>query len=153
VTGGPSAIQVEANLQQQGITTAAQMDFTMQAPPPEVGIVVLTTSEAEAASGATTAGFQVYLSGDTSQTVTVDYAVVAPDTTYLGASDFSGTLPTGSVTLGPGQTSADVAITLPNGIGAAASKTLEVQLSAAAPAVVIGASSQESIVNSTPRPA
>ena len=150
VTGDPSLVSVEANLQQQGVTTVAQADVALPPPPPEVGIFASTTSVVENIPGPTTATFQVYLTGDTSQTVTVDWTVVASDATFLGPSDFGGTLPSGTVTLGPSQTSADLSISLPGTIGTAVSKTLEVQVSAASPAFVIGAAAQEAIVNAAP---
>ena len=150
VTGDPSVITVEANLQQEGVTTVAQADFVSPPPPPEVGILAFGTSQVEAASGPTTVTFDVYMTGDTSQPVTVGYTVVAPDATYLGASDFGGTLPAGTITLAAGQTSSNLSISLPGSIGAAVSKTLEVQISAATPATVIGPTARETIFNSAP---
>ena len=150
VTGDPSLISVEANLQQEGVTTVAQTDFVSPPPPPQVGIMASGTSEVEASPGPTTVPFEVYFTGDTSQPVTVDYTVVAPDGTYLGASDFGGALPSGTITLAAGQTSSALSISLPGGIGTAVSKTLEVEVSAAAPAVVIGATAQETIINGAP---
>ena len=68
----------------------------------------------------------------------------------MGASDFGGILPSGTVTLGAGQTTSDLSISIPGGIGTVVSKTLEAQLSAAAPVEVIGSTAQETIINSSP---
>ena len=150
VTGDPSVISVEANLQQQGVTTTTQADFVAPTPPPEIGIMALDPSDVESASGSTTATFEIYATGNSSQAATVDYTVVAPDDTFVGSDDFGGALPSGTLTIAAGQASADFSITLPNGIGEAVSKTLEVQISAAAPATVIGPSAQETIFNDAP---
>ncbi len=141
---------MEANEQQQGVTTTAQTDFVPPTPPAEVGIMATAPTEIEAASGPTTTTFQIYRSGDTSGPVTVGYSVVTPDGTFLGASDFGGTLPSGTITLAAGQDEADLSIVLPGNIGAVASKTLEVQVTAPSPAEVIGQYAQTTIENNAP---
>ena len=150
VTGNRSLLITEANLQQEGVTTTLSANPTLPAPPPEVGIIAAQASETEAASGATTAQFQVYRSGDTSGAATVSYAVVAPDGTYVGAGSFGGTLPSGTITFAAGQDSVDLPITLTQAIGNAPSKKLEVQLSATSPIDVIGQTAQVQIVNPAP---
>jgi len=55
------------------------------------------TSLAEATGGPTDVGFTITLTETASTTVTVDYAVVAPNATFLAGTDFGGTLPSGQV--------------------------------------------------------
>jgi hypothetical protein len=150
VTGDPSILLTEANLQQQGLTTALQADPTLPAAPPEVGIIAAQTSETEAASGPTTAQFEIYRSGDTSAAATVTYTVTAPGSTYVGAASFGGTLPSGTVTFAAGETLADLPITLTTDIGNVPSAALQVQLSAPSPIDVIGPTAQVQIVNPAP---
>jgi len=151
VTGDPSVVSVEANLQQQGATTNTQAQFVAPPPPPEqVGAQATAISQVEAGSGPTTALFEVYREGDSTQALAVNYTIVAPDITYLGTSDFGGVLPSGQVTIAAGQTVADVAIVVPDGIGTVVSKNLEVAISAGTSVAVIAPYAQETIVNSAP---
>jgi len=151
VTGDPSVVSVEANLQQQGASTSTQAQFVAPPPPPEqVGVRATTTSQVEASSGPTTVLFEVYREGDSSQALTVGYTIVTPDSTYLGAGDFGGELPLVQVTIAAGQTVADVAIVVPNGIGTVVSKNLEVAIAAGTSVAVIAPYAQETIVNSAP---
>ena len=150
VTGATSYFTVEANLQQQGITTAATADITTPTPSPSVGIVATTPTQVESTSGPTAANFELYRSGDTSAALTVTYSVVAPDTTFVGTSVFGGTLPTGTVLFAAGQAGANLQISLPTGIGALASQTLEVQIAAADSTQVIGTTAQVQILNNAP---
>ena len=151
LTGDPSVISVEANLQQQGATTSTQAQFVAPAPPPEqVGVQASAPSLVESGAGSTTVLFNVYREGDSSQALMVDYSVVSPDSTYLGASDFGGVLPAGLVTLAAGQTLAELAVVIPAGIGTVVSKNLEVVISAGTSVAVIAPYAQETIVNSAP---
>ena len=111
VTGDPSVIAVEANLQQQGVTTGAQANFTRRRrrrrsrswPGPQHGRSRRPVRRRLPSS--------VLRPAIRSEGATVDYTVVAPDATYLGASDFGGTLPSGTITLAAGQASAELSIT------------------------------------------
>ena len=150
VTGDPTILTTEANLQQQGITTAASADPALTTPGPEVGIIAAQASETEAASGATVVQFQVYRTGDTSAAATLSYAVTAPNNLYVGAASFGGTLPSGTIDFTAGQTSAVLPIMLSQGIGNVASAALQVQLTAPSPIDVIGPSAQVQIVNPAP---
>jgi hypothetical protein len=152
ITGNASLLSVESNLQQQGATTVAQAAFVAPPAPVEVGVQAIETSQVEANSGTTTATFQIYSTGSVTGPVTVDYTVVAPDDTYIGAGEFGGALPSGSVTLAAGQDSTSLAISILGNIGTAVSQTLELQVSAASPVVVIGSTAEETIINDAPVP-
>ena len=150
VTGNAASFIVEANLQQQGSTTAATADFTTPTPGPMVGVIATAPTEAETSSGPTTADFQVYRSGDTSAALTVTYSVVAPDASFVGASALGGSLPSGTISFAAGQATADLPITLAQGIGAVASQMLEVQITAPSSTQVIGPTAQLQILNAAP---
>ena len=112
-TGDPSLIDAAANAQQQAGTTTAAVITPPVTPPPTIAITADATSLPEATSGPTDVGFTITLTEPASTSVTVDYAVVAPNATFLAGSDFGGTLPSGQVTFAAGQTSAPVDIAVP----------------------------------------
>ena len=89
-------------------------------------------SQVEAASGPTTVDFEITYSGDVRSRRGRRLRVCSRCATAISdASDFGGTLPSGVINLAAGQTSAMLSINLPNPIGAAVGKTLEVQISCA----------------------
>ena len=150
VTGQAAALTVEANLQQQGVSTVAQAQVAQAAGTTNVGIIAAQLRATEASAGSTTVDFQVYRSGDVSAAASVGYQVVAPDGSYVGADAFGGTLPSGSVSFAAGQTTAVLPIVLAQGIGDVASKVLAVQVTAPSPAVVIGTTAETTILNAAP---
>lgn len=151
VTGDPAVVSVESNLQQQGATTSTQAQIAPStSPSEEVGVLATTMSEAESASGTTTAPFDIYREGDTSQALVVNYSVTTPGSTYLAASDFGGSLPAGQVTLEAGQTLAPLSIVIPDGIGAVPTADLAVAITAGTSVAVISPFAQETIVNAAP---
>jgi hypothetical protein len=87
----------------------------------------------EAPSGPTAVTFEVYLSAAAAAATTVGYAVVAPGATDLGAAAFGGALPSGSVTIAAGETSAQFTVSVPAAaLAGLVSGDVAVQISAAA---------------------
>ena len=105
------------------------------------------TSQVEASSGPTSVTFDLYRTGPDTAPVVLTYTVVAPDSSYV---EYGETLTTGTVTIGASQNSGTLTIEIPGSIGAAVEQTLEVAVSVAAPAVVIGHTAQETIINDNP---
>lgn len=93
-----------------------------------VGIQAASATLTEAASGSTTATFQVYRTGDTSAPLALTYAVqpVAGASSYTAA-DFGGTLPAGSVIIPAGAAEASFSIAAP-GLDGPTDKLLRVAI-------------------------
>ena len=88
-----------------------------------------------------------------SSTIPADYAVTAPDSTYLGAAAFGGALPSGTVTFTPGETSTTVTIQVPQGaLGTAPSENLQVTLSDTGENAIVAGTAQTALINPTPEP-
>ncbi|MBW4471867.1 MAG: DUF4347 domain-containing protein [Stenomitos rutilans HA7619-LM2] len=71
----------------------------------DLAIAAISASKAEGNSGTTPYTFTVTRSGDTTSATSVDYAVTGSGSNAANAADFSGTLPTGTVTFAAGETS------------------------------------------------
>ena len=155
LTGNASFIQAAIQQQQQAApTTVAQsVTVTQTAPPaPLVGISAITTSIADNLP----ASFEIYLTRPATGDVTVTYAVIDPHAPgFVGAAQYGGTLPSASVTIRAGQTSAMVTIAPPS-IGADVTDALRVAVtgvasadSSPAPAIAIG-TADLTLVNHNP---
>jgi hypothetical protein len=150
-TGDPSFIASAAAVQKQVASTTI---FTPTAPPTPVaaaGVSAVVTNETEAASGPTAVTFNVFLTGANSADTTITYAVVAPGSGYLGAAAFGGTLPTGSVVIPAGQTSAQFTIEVPQGaLGSDPSDKLQVQIAPTDSTPIFTPQATVTIANSEP---
>jgi hypothetical protein len=107
----------------------------------------------ETASGILQAGFTVYLTQAEAMATTVNWQVTVPDGSYLGESAFGGTLPSGSVTIAAGQTSASFSVAVPAGtLGALPTAALQVSITPAGGETVVGHTAQVTIVNNVAEP-
>ena len=80
------------------------------ASPPLVGFASLATENIEGDSGTTAFTFAINRTGDLTATTTLTYAVTGSGTDPADAADFGGTLPSGTVTFQPGETSATITV-------------------------------------------
>jgi hypothetical protein len=151
VTGNPNAVTFSQNAQQQGVTTTQANTGAVPAST-QVGVSAKVTSETAAATGPTFVTFTAYLTQAAAVATTVNWAVTAPDGTYLGASAFGGTLPTGSVVIAKGATSALFVVNVLNGaLGANGVENLQVTVTGDSQSDMIFApTAQTSIVNGAP---
>ena len=149
VSGDPSFLTQAANLQQEGIVSTSDAVAAEQQPP-IVGVYAPQLQQIESASGPTTVQFLFYRTGDTSAPLTLNYTADTPDDTFLAAADFGGALPSGTVTFGAGESRETVSITVPNGIGTAVSKSLELTVSAPAGVIVGGLAAQTELIAASP---
>ena len=78
-----------------------------------LGVAPVLATVNEVQGGPTAAAFQVYLTGPAAHDTLVSYAVTAPGAGFLGAAAFGGALPSGTVLIGQGQTSATVTLAVP----------------------------------------
>src|SRR5262249_24983485 len=149
-TGSPTYVTGGEGIQQQGFT-GTPATITMEAPPTAVGIAATQPKFTENPSGPTQATFTVFLTAAAAADTVIDYSVVAPDATFLGASAFGGTLPSGQVTILAGQKSAQLTIDVPNGaLGSLPSENLEVKITAPNGVVPIAPQADTEIVNNEP---
>jgi hypothetical protein len=151
VTGDPNALLADANINQTGVVTDAAIINTPPAPVPALGVSAAATNVVETAGGTTTVTFTAYMTAATGTDTVIDYAVTAPDATYLSASSFGGTLPSGFVVIAAGQTTANFTVTLPTAVlGATPSSNLQVTISSTNGDPVFGRSAQTEIDNFVP---
>ena len=124
------------------------------APTAAIGVTANAATVTEAASGATAVTFTAYLTAAEAGDTVVDYTVATPSAGFLGAAAFGGTLPSGSVTIAAGQTSAQFTVDVPQGaLGATPNENLQVQVSSPGSAVPIFApTAQTEVVNNLPEP-
>jgi hypothetical protein len=148
-TGNPEFFTQGSNQQQEGVLTAS-IEPGPTAPLPIVGVYATTQQLQENASGPTLVPFLIYRTGDTSSPLTLSYAVDSPSSSFLSAQDFGGVLPSGTVTFAAGQSRQAIDIAVPNGIGDAMSKSLEVTLSAPFGTTVGGSAAQAKILTDRP---
>ena len=125
-TGDPSFLSSGAQIQKTAVFTTP-VTVTPSAPPaPTIGVEASAMQVTEASAGTTAVTFEIYLTAAAATDTTVDYAVVAPDSSYLDAAAFGGAFPNGQATIAAGQTSVAVTINAPQGaLGAAPSKNLQ----------------------------
>ena len=133
------------------ITTQAQNNHNQVAtilptPPNPVSVTGLgiganATSLIQSASGTTAVEFIVYNTGTAAGAETVAYNVIAPGGNFFGADNFTGgVLPSGVVTLSPGEGSVALTIDVLGSVGAAGVETLGIELNPASTSEVILAS-------------
>ena len=152
-TGDPAFITADANVQQLVFATTPATVTASTTPAIAVGVMANAASVTEATSGDTAVTFTAYLTGAEASDAEVDYTVVAPGTGYLGASAFGGTLPSGSVTIAAGQTTAQFTIEVPQGaLGSDPSDNLQVQVGDPAGIPIFAPTAQTEIVNNQPEP-
>jgi hypothetical protein len=119
-------------------------------PVESVGIAAIAPKVTQNTSGTTEVDFSIYRIGsDTSAPISVEYAVLAPSPEYLGPQFFSGNdLPSGTVTIPAGPTSATLALEVLRALGNSPSAKLEVGISAGADGPpVAGATASAVFVN------
>ena len=150
-TGDQSLIASAVNAQDQAGTTTGAV-VTPSAPPAQaIAVTAEAVSVLEATGGPTNVVFDITLADAAAEPLTVDYAVVAPDATFLGAAAFGGSLPSGSVTFAAGQASAAVVITLPtNVLGLTPDANVELQVAATDNTPVAIPVAQTAVVNPMP---
>ena len=141
------------------ITTQAQNNHSQVAtilptPPNPVSVTGLgigadATSQIQSASGTTAVEFIIYNTGTAAGAETVGYTVIAPGGNFFGADNFAGgVLPSGVVTLSPGESSVALTIDVLGSVGAAGVETLGVALNPASTTEVILASTAYTAVES-----
>ncbi|WP_206742638.1 Hint domain-containing protein [Acidisphaera rubrifaciens] len=131
-TGSMNALAGAAAVQQQGaVVTPAPITQDLTATPAAL-VSAVVPSVVEAAGAPTPVVFDVTLTGTLAQAATIDYTVVDGGAGFLGATVFSGTLPSGTLAIAAGGTIGAFTIDVPqNALGASPNGTLEVQISAA----------------------
>ena len=149
-TGNTSFITADG--QGQAGTTAATI--TSSAPPaPAVGISAAAISVIEMADLQTPVSCVVYLTRASSGDTPLDWTVTVPGAGYFDASAFGGTLPSGTVTISPGQTSGQFTIEVPaNALGTQPSEKLAVEISAPNATPVFSPTAETIVINSQPEP-
>ena len=149
-TGDPSFLNAALNIQQDAVQTTPATVTPSAAPVPEIGVEATAQKIVESGTGTTTVGFTAYLTTAVATDTVVDYTVAVPGAGYVDSSAFGGTLPTGTVTIAAGQTSAPFSIVLPEGAVSAASAILQVQVSDQAAVPVFAPTAQTEIDNNQP---
>ena len=97
---------------------------------PALGVTAAANSIIETNAGTTAVNFDAVVNTPVGSDTIVDWAVTAPDATYLDASAFGGTLPSGSVVIPAGQTSVPFTVSLPADVlGSTAFSNLQVSIS------------------------
>ncbi len=96
---------------------------------PVITIAARTATVTERNSGSTNVVFDVYRTGDSSADLVLDFAVTGFGTWATDALDFGGQLPSGTVTLAAGQTSATITVAVAGDAVAEADETFAVTLS------------------------
>ena len=151
VTGDPTALLHDINVGQTTQVTQAAIISTPQAPVPALGVTQVASHLVENATGTTTVTFTAYLTSAAGNDTVIDWAVTAPDASFLGSTAFGGTLPSGYVVVPAGQTSANFTVTLPAGaLGAQPSSNLQVTISSTNGDPVFGHTAQTEIDNGQP---
>jgi hypothetical protein len=151
VTGDPTALLNDLNVNQTGVVTYAAVINTPPPPVPALGVSAAAANVTEVAGGLTTVTYSAYLTSATGTDTVIDWAVTAPDATFLGASAFGGALPSGFVVIHAGQTSANFTVTLPDGVlGATPSGNLQVTISSTNGDPVFGRTAQTEVDNYQP---
>ncbi|WP_145675644.1 nidogen-like domain-containing protein, partial [Azospirillum brasilense] len=108
-----------------------QQSSTANAPAaaPVVTIAARTATVTERNSGSTNVVFDVYRTGDSSTDLVLDFAVTGFGASAADGADFGGQLPSGTVTLAAGQTSATVTVAVAGDTLAEADESFAVTLS------------------------
>jgi autotransporter passenger strand-loop-strand repeat protein len=128
-TGDTSFIQSAAQLQGTVNTTAIAGSPQDPNATSGVGIYAASSAVTESTTGTTAVNFAIYRTGDVSAVQIVDYAVLAPGSLDVGASNFAGgVLPSGQVTIGAGQSSTTLTIDISGNIGSVPQKMLLLQI-------------------------
>ncbi len=140
-------------MQQQGVTTT-DSDVTGATITPALGVSANNAALVEPASGNLDVGFTVYLTEAEAQASTVDWSVEAPNGGYLNASDFAGDiLPSGSVVIAAGSTSASFSVEVNAGVLAdLPSSDLQVMITPTGTEAVFAPTAQTTIVNNQTEP-
>ncbi|WP_420382129.1 RHS repeat-associated core domain-containing protein [Novosphingobium sp.] len=154
VTGNPSLIANAASDGSQAPVTSSAVITAGAAPPPSIGISPAAPTVTEV-SNQTPVTFTISLTGTATANTVVNYAVVptAIDSgkTYFNAADFGGTLPSGTVTILAGQTTALVTVEVPNAaLGAGTDKWLAVAISGTGANPVYASTAQVDVINNVP---
>ena len=154
LTGKISLLSSAQNVQQLSSNVTAAAVTHDQAIVRVLGVTALQTSLSESTDAATLVSFQAYLSGPAGTDTLVSWAVTAPDGTYLAASAFGGVLPSGTVTILAGLTTANLTVVLPTDVlGLLPLSALQVTISSTdGTTPVAAATAQTAIVNSVAEP-
>ena len=152
-TGDASFIASSAAVQQQVVSTTIVTPTNLPAPAALAGVTAPATSVKEAATGTTNVAFQVFLTATQATDTMVNYTVVDGGPGTLGAAAFGGTLPSGTVTVPAGQTTANLTIAVPpNALGANPDETLQVQLLPTGATQIYKSTATVTVANPTPEP-
>jgi autotransporter passenger strand-loop-strand repeat protein len=150
-TGDPSVLSSGANVNQQVTSTTAPTVTPCTAPVTAIGVMANAIEVTEAASGVTAVTFTAYLTGTEASDTTVDYTVTSPGAGFFGASAFGGALPSSSVVIVAGQTTAQITIDLPQGaLGANPDENLQVQVSTPGALPIFAPTAQTEVVSDQP---
>ncbi|MDH6083461.1 Calx-beta domain-containing protein, partial [Umezakia ovalisporum] len=114
--------------------TAEGIILNDDAPPPTLDIAPLNAVQGEGDTGTTPFTFTVTRSGDTTGTSTVNWAVTLSG--GADAADFGGTLPSGTVTFTPGETTREIIVDVSGDISHEADEGFSVTLSDAVDAII-----------------
>lgn len=131
-----------ANLPQAGI------EVVIPPPPPLIGLASPAASVAEGDGGTVAVTFTVYRTGSATDEVDVGWAVQAAGLGLADAADFGGALPSGTITLGIGETSAPVTLQVTGDNVAELDETIRVVLTSTPSGhVIASATAQAKIIN------
>ena len=149
-TGDPGFLTGGQNAEQTGVITTAA-DVTLPPPSLGVGVSAVVQQETSASGGATAVDFTVTLTGTVDTDTAVGYTVTAPGGGYLDAASFGGVLPSGTVTIAAGQTTATIEIDVPQtALATLPTAALQVAITAASGDAVYAPTAQTTLVNSAP---
>ena len=150
-TGDSSFITAAAAVQKQVSSTTPFTPSALPSTAPTEGVAAVAANVVAAASGPTQVSFNVFLTAARATDTTVAYTVVDGGAGTLGAGAFGGSLPTGSVVIAAGQTSAQFSIAVPQGaLGSAPDEALQVQVSATDGTPVFTPRASTVVANSQP---
>jgi Hint domain/von Willebrand factor type D domain len=153
LASGDIAVFTDAQARQSANPATSAVITSTDTAAAELGVAAVAPSITEADQGTTAASFTIFLTGVATRDIAVRYAVTDPGTGYLGPSAFGGMPPSGEATIGAGQTTATVSITLPNAIlGATPRDKLQIQITAVDDTPVFNASAETNIINNQPHP-
>ena len=154
VTGNPSFITSAAATGALAPVTSTAVVTPSAPPPPSIGISPSTPMVTEL-SGQTPVTFTVSLTSaataDTVVNYTVSVAAIDAGKSYFSASDFGGTLPSGTITILKGQSEAQFTVNVPDtALGSIADKWLAVGISTPGVDPIYASAAQVDIFNNAP---
>ncbi|MEF8730116.1 MAG: Calx-beta domain-containing protein [Accumulibacter sp.] len=130
-----------------GSATASVTILNDDVPPPEVSIVATDAARSEGGIGTSAFVFTITRTGDLSATSTVAYAVIGSGSNPASAEDFSGALPSGTVSFLANETSKTVTVDVSGDTTVEGDEGFTVTLNDPNNATIVIAAAEGTIVN------